>query len=124
MVNIHTRLHSNIRSTHTNPIQYIRTRSFWSHQSRPAIFHSVLTQVEDAIPRPVPAPAFQLLVLCVLKSSVMKHHTDDALKYREIHFYISIQFKADANAIKVNMCILVCPSRHWPVQIQYIVVYE
>lgn len=47
----------------------------------------MLTQVENAIPWPVPAPAFQLLVLCVLKSSVMKHHTNYALKFRESHFY-------------------------------------
>lgn len=51
----------------------------------------MLTQVEDAIPGPVPAPAFQLLVLCVLKSSVMKHHTDDALKFRGIQFLQRIQ---------------------------------
>lgn len=43
-----------------------------------------LTQVEDAIPGPVPAPALQLLVLCVLKPTVVKHHTDDALEYRQV----------------------------------------
>ena len=48
---------------------------------------SVLTQVKDAVPRPVPAPALQLLVLCVLEASVMEHHTDDSLKiHTQIHY--------------------------------------
>lgn len=42
-----------------------------------------LTQVQDAIAGPVPAPALQLLVLCVLKPTVVKHHADDALEYRQ-----------------------------------------
>lgn len=42
-----------------------------------------LTQVEDAIAGPVPSPALQLLVLCVLKPTVVEHHTDDALEYRQ-----------------------------------------
>lgn len=66
-------------------------------------FFSVLTQVEDAIPRPVPAPTLQLLVLCVLKSSVMKNHTDDALKFKRIHFHKEIN--VDVNAIEANMFI-------------------
>jgi hypothetical protein len=37
------------------------------------------TQVKDAVSRPVPAPALQLLVLCVLKTPIMEDHADDAL---------------------------------------------
>lgn len=53
--------------------------------------HLALTQVEDAVPWPVPAPAFQLLVLCVLKPTVVKHHTDDALEYREVSLLQYVQ---------------------------------
>lgn len=64
----------------------LRTNIFWSHKGNTAFFDLVLTQVKDAIAWPVPAPAFQLLVFCVLKSAVMKHHTNNALEFREIHF--------------------------------------
>lgn len=37
------------------------------------------TNVQDPVPRPAPPPALQLLVLRVLQTPVMKHHTDDAL---------------------------------------------
>lgn len=43
-----------------------------------------LTQVEDAIAGPVPSPALQLLVLCVLKPTVVKHHADDALEHTHV----------------------------------------
>lgn len=49
---------------------------------------SALTQIKDAIPGPVPAPAFQLLMFCVLQSSVVKHHADNALKFRGINLKI------------------------------------
>lgn len=38
-----------------------------------------LTNVQDAVPRPAPPPALQLLVLCVLQPAVVENHTDDAL---------------------------------------------
>ena len=40
----------------------------------------MLTQVQDAVPGPVPAPALQLLVLRVLQPPVVEDHTDDALR--------------------------------------------
>lgn len=38
-----------------------------------------LTNVQDAVPRPAPPPALQLLVLHVLQTAVMKDYTDDTL---------------------------------------------
>lgn len=38
-----------------------------------------LTNVQDAVPGPAPAPALQLLVLRVLQPAVMENHADDAL---------------------------------------------
>lgn len=38
-----------------------------------------LTYVQYPVPRPVPPPALQLLMLCVLQPPVMKHHPEYAL---------------------------------------------
>ena len=38
-----------------------------------------LTNVQDAVSRPAPPPALQLLVLSVLQPAVMKNYTDDTL---------------------------------------------
>ena len=50
-----------------------------------------LTQVEDAVAGPVPAPAFQLLVLCVLQTPVMEDHPDDALGAQALQHTVSPQ---------------------------------
>lgn len=75
MVNTHKKGCTATFFSHTNPKQHPQNKNLLDSSK------SALTQVKDAIPGPVPAPAFQLLVLCVLKSSVMKHHTDDALEF-------------------------------------------
>lgn len=41
-----------------------------------------LTYVQYPVPRPVPPPALQLLMLCVLQPPVMKHHPENALEGR------------------------------------------
>lgn len=43
-----------------------------------------LTDVQYPVPRPVPPPALQLLMLRVLQPSVMKHHPEYALEGRNI----------------------------------------
>ena len=41
-----------------------------------------LTYVQYPVPRPVPPPALQLLMLRVLQPPVMKHHPENALEGR------------------------------------------
>lgn len=38
-----------------------------------------LTYIKDAVPRPTPPPALQLLMLCVLQASVMENYTNYTL---------------------------------------------
>lgn len=38
-----------------------------------------LTYIKDAVPRPTPPPALELLMLCVLQAAVMENHTNYTL---------------------------------------------
>lgn len=49
-------------------------------------------KVKDAIPGSVPTPAFQLLMFCILQSSVVKHHPYNALEIFGIQVWVLSQF--------------------------------
>lgn len=42
-----------------------------------------LTYVKDAVPRPTPPPALELLVLCVLQAAVVKDYTNYTLSKKD-----------------------------------------
>lgn len=58
-----------------------RTRqSFGGSEAGPEVLPQGLTDVQDSVPRPVPPPALQLLMLRVLQAPVVEHHPENALE--------------------------------------------
>ena len=55
-----------------------RSRCGWFYRSR-SWYPGALTYVQDAVPRPAPPPALQLLVLHILQPAVVEQHAHGAL---------------------------------------------
>lgn len=114
-VNIHKRLHSNILSTHTSPTQYIRTRNCGAIK----VHHKSFIQCSPRSRMRSPG-LFQRQpssCWCSVYWSRRSWNTTRMMLWNSEGFSFCKEFEADATAFEANTLILVCPCRHWPMQI-------